>query len=297
MNKEEEMKMKFTGRWSSVPILLLELISFMAGILISQAKTPSYQVNGILGGSVLLSVDPSPGTMVKKIEWSFSAGTAEKIQVAEFNGQKLERPDPSDRFKQRLEIYNTSLSIQALELNDSGSYEARITRLPATQEDWTFFLTVYEPVPEPKIWSVSPSSTSEGCNVTLQCEVSGRENMTVSWRRGNPPQDLSYSERYQLAPDGRTLNLSLQPSPPDSTFTCTASNPVSQRSVSVDLQSVCQIEVDRDRWMWLVCIGLLVIIAACAGTWLWKRKRKRPIGRGRTLLSYRNTHGPSNWQI
>uniref|UniRef100_A0A8C8VPL5 Ig-like domain-containing protein n=1 Tax=Pelusios castaneus TaxID=367368 RepID=A0A8C8VPL5_9SAUR len=212
------------------------------GILISQAKTPSHQVNGILGGSVLFSVDPSPATMVKKIEWSFSAGTAEKIQVAEFNGQKWERPDPTDRFKQRLEIYNTSLRIQALELNDSGTYEARITRVPITQEDWTFSLTVYEPVPEPKIRSVSLSSTSEGCNVTLQCEVSGRENMTVSWRRGNPPQDRSYSEQYQLAPGGRPLSLSLQPSSPDSTFTCTASNPVSQRSVSFDLQSVCQIK-------------------------------------------------------
>lgn len=92
----------------------------------------------------MLSVDLSPGKKMKKIEWSFKAGTGVTIQLAEFNGEKFERPDPSDRFQQRLEMYNeTSLRIKALELGDSGVYEARVKILPATLEEQAFLLTVY----------------------------------------------------------------------------------------------------------------------------------------------------------
>ncbi|XP_032647951.1 CD48 antigen-like isoform X5 [Chelonoidis abingdonii] len=206
-----------------------------------QALTPHRQVNGILGGLVLLSVDLSPGKKVKVIEWRFHAGSGVTIQLAEFTGGKFERPDPSDRFKQRLEKYNeTSLRIKVLELGDSGVYEARIKIVPATVEEQAFLLAVYEPVPVPKIKSHSLSSTAVGCNVTLQCEVSGREDVNVSWSRGNSPRDLGNLERYQLSPDGRTLHLSLQPNPLHSTFTCMASNPVDQKNISLYLQSICQ---------------------------------------------------------
>uniref|UniRef100_A0A8C4VVI4 Ig-like domain-containing protein n=1 Tax=Gopherus evgoodei TaxID=1825980 RepID=A0A8C4VVI4_9SAUR len=206
-----------------------------------QAPTAHRQVNGILGGSVLLSVDLSPGKKVKEIEWSFRAGSGVTIQLAEFTGGKFERPDPSDRFKQRLEKYNeTSLRIKVLELDDRGVYEARIKIVPATVEEQAFLLAVYEPVPVPEIKSHSLFSTAAGCNVTLQCEVSGREEVNVSWRRGNPPRDLGNLERYQLTPDGRTLHLSLQPNPLDSTFTCMASNPMDQKNISLYLQSICQ---------------------------------------------------------
>ncbi|XP_032647950.1 SLAM family member 6-like [Chelonoidis abingdonii] len=262
-----------------VPLLLLTLLSFLAGIIISQALTPHRQVNGVLGGSSLLSVDLLPEKNVNKIEWSFRAGSGVTIQVAEFNGGKFERPDPSDRFKQRLEKYNeTSLRIKVLELGDHGVYEARIKIVPATVEEQAFLLAVYEPVPAPEIKSHSLSNTAAGCNVTLQCEVSVREEVNVSWRRGNPPQDLGNLERYQLTPDGRTLHLSLQPNPPDSTFTCTASNPGDQKSISLDLQSMCQSR-DTPMWMGPLCIGLIVVTAVCVGMWLWKTGRKKPVGR------------------
>lgn len=225
-----------------LPLLAVLALALRAPDLgLIQALTPHRQVNGILGGSVVLSVDLSPGKKLNKIEWSFSNGSGVMIQLAEFSVGKFERPDPSDRFKQRLEKHNeTSLRIKALELGDRGVYEARIKIQPATVEEQAFPLAVYEPVPVPEIKSHSLSSTAAGCNVTLQCEVSGREEVNVSWSSGNPPRDLGDLERYQLTPDGRTLHLSLQPDPPDSTLTCTASNPVDQKNISLYLQSICQ---------------------------------------------------------
>ncbi|XP_053866719.1 signaling lymphocytic activation molecule-like [Malaclemys terrapin pileata] len=269
-------------RRPSVPLLLLMLISFLAGIVISQAPTPHRPVNGILGGSVVLSVDLSPGKNVNKIEWSFHAGSGVTIQLAEINGGKFERTDPNDRFQQRLERYNeTSLRIKALELGDSGVYEARIRIVPATMEELAFLLAVYEPVPTPEIKSHLLSSTAAGCNVTLQCQVSGREEVNVSWSRGNPPRDLGDPKRYQLSPDGRTFHLSLQPNLMNSTFTCTASNPMDQQSISLDLQSICQSRdtaTDTAMWMGPLCVGLIIITAACVGMWLWKKRRKKPVG-------------------
>ncbi|XP_027489239.1 uncharacterized protein LOC113942301, partial [Corapipo altera] len=113
-------------------------------LLFGQTRAQPQQVNGVLGGSVLLSPALPPNKTVKEIEWSFSAGTGAMIQVAEFSRGGFERPDPRDRFGKRLERFNeTALRIRALERGDSGVYGARIKLHPALVEDQTFNLSVY----------------------------------------------------------------------------------------------------------------------------------------------------------
>ncbi|XP_043357834.1 SLAM family member 8-like isoform X2 [Dermochelys coriacea] len=245
--------MEVSSKKPSLPLLLVTLISLSPDILFAQAPTPRHLVNGTLGGSVVLSVDLSPGKKVKEIEWSFNAGTGVTIQLAEFNGRKFERPDPSDRFQQRLEMYNeTSLRIKALELGDSGVYEARVKIVPATVEEQAFLLVVYEPVPEPRIRSQLLASTLEGCNITLQCQDTGKGNVSITWGKGNPVQELDPG-RHQLSPDGRMLQLSLLPSSLNATYTCTVSNPVDQKIVSFDLQSICHsgvLSLGTAVWCW-----------------------------------------------
>ncbi|XP_072703016.1 uncharacterized protein [Ciconia boyciana] len=109
------------------------------------ARAQPRQVNGVLGGSVLLSPALPPNKTVKEIEWSFSAGAGATIQVAEFGPRGFERPDPKDRFKDRLEMFNeTALKIGALERGDGGVYGARIKLHPALVEDQSFSLSVYD---------------------------------------------------------------------------------------------------------------------------------------------------------
>ena len=93
---------------------------------------------------MLLSPALPPNKTVKEIEWSFSIGAGATIQVAEFGPGSFERPDPKDRFKDRLEMFNeTALRIRALERGDSGVYGARIKLHPALGEDQLFNLSVY----------------------------------------------------------------------------------------------------------------------------------------------------------
>ncbi|XP_042749481.1 SLAM family member 8-like isoform X3 [Lagopus leucura] len=220
--------------------LLLALLGFAPELLFGQVRAQPQQVSGVLGGSVLLSPVLPPGSRVKEIEWSFSSGAGATIQVAEFGPGGFERPDPQDRFKQRLEMPNaTALRIGALELGDSGLYGARIKLHPALVEDQSFNLSVYESVPRPRTHSQLLASTLEWCNLTLQCQGTGKGAVNVTWRRDNGRQELG-TDRSQLSPDGTTLRLALQPGTANATYTCTVSNPADQKVVPFDLQSICR---------------------------------------------------------
>lgn len=126
-------------------------------LVAGQGQSPARQVNGVLGGSALLSVTVAPQARVKEVEWSFRAGPGPALLVGVFRDGKFERPDPSDRFKQRVELYNETLRIKALELNDSGVFGARVKLLPAIVEDQTFRLAVYGRWL--RRWAASPPGT------------------------------------------------------------------------------------------------------------------------------------------
>ncbi|KAM6365302.1 SLAM family member 5-like [Pluvialis apricaria] len=161
-----------------------------------------WQLNGVLGGSMLLSPVLPPNKTVKEIEWSFSAGVGATIPVAEFGPSGFERPDPKDRFKERLEMFNeTALKIRDLERGDSGVYGARIKLHPALVEDQSFNLSVYGPVPEPEIHYQQLSLSTQGCNVTLRCLVPAGSDAEAAWQPGVP--------REQFCNDSQTLCLAV----------------------------------------------------------------------------------------
>nr|XP_009683549.1 PREDICTED: SLAM family member 5-like [Struthio camelus australis] len=201
-----------------------------------QAWAQPRQVNGVLGGSVLLSPALPPDARVREIEWSFSAGTGTTIQVAEFSPGRFERPDPGDRFKQRLEMFNeTALRIGALELGDSGVYGARIKLHPALVEDQSFNLSVFEPLPDPEIQSWLLSKTPAWCNISLHCHVPSGTRGTVTWM--NPHGDQGGLRVHPVS--GGMLSVEVQPSSVNISFTCRVRSAMEERRRSIDLQSVC----------------------------------------------------------
>ncbi|XP_048784836.1 SLAM family member 8-like isoform X1 [Lagopus muta] len=253
--------------------LLLALLGFAPELLFGQVRAQPQQVSGVLGGSVLLSPVLPPGSRVKEIEWSFSSGAGATIQVAEFGPGGFERPDPQDRFKQRLEMPNaTALRIGALELGDSGVYGARIKLHPALVEDQSFNLSVYESVPRPRTHSQLLASTLEWCNLTLQCQGTGKGAVNVTWRRDNGRQELG-TDRSQLSPDGTTLRLALQPGTANATYTCTVSNPADQKVVPFDLQSICRSgggQVSFSKSGYIVLTLILLAVSLGGAFWCWR---------------------------
>ncbi|XP_068271234.1 SLAM family member 5-like [Nyctibius grandis] len=260
-----------------VPWLLAPLL-VVAGTTAAQPQ----RVNGILGGSVLLSPALPPNKTVKEIEWSFSAGAGATIQVAEFGPSGFERPDPQDRFKERLEMFNaTALRIRALERGDSGVYGARIKLHPALVEDRSFNLSVYGPVPVPEIQHQQLSLGTQGCNVTLRCWVPAGSDAEAAWQLSS-----SLGTTWgQLCEDSRTLCLAVPASAFNTTYTCVARNPTQERSTSVRLDTLCQQQDTRGWRRWHVWPVLLAVSAgALLGIgWLWRKKRRKKAGEGAAL--------------
>ncbi|KAF4802566.1 SLAM family member 5-like protein [Turdus rufiventris] len=111
-------------------------------------------------------------------------------------------------------------------------------------DDQSFNLTVYEAVPTPRTRSQLLASTLEWCNLTLQCQGSGRGAVNVTWRRDN----LAWGELgpargerwHQLSPDGTTLRVALPPAATNVTYACTVGNPADWKVARFELQELCQ---------------------------------------------------------
>ncbi|KAM7080396.1 SLAM family member 6-like [Ciconia maguari] len=293
-----------------VPWLLAPLL-MAAGAAVAQPR----QVNGVLGGSVLLSPALPANKTVKEIEWSFSAGAGATIQVAEFGPGGFERPDPKDRFKDRLEMFNeTALKIGALERGDGGVYGARIKLHPALVEDQSFSLSVYGPVPVPEIRHRLLSLTTQGCNVHLRCRLPAGSDAEAAWQLGS-----SLGTPWgQLCEDNQTLCLAVPASAFNSSYTCVARNPIQERNVSIRLDTLCRQQGKTSPgtgatqpggswhppqlvpaethgwWRWHVC---LVLLAVAMGIllgfgWLWRKKRRKKAAEGAALASPSSEDAP-----
>ncbi|KAM6037676.1 uncharacterized protein LJ206_020821 [Theristicus caerulescens] len=267
--------------WLLVPLLMV------AGAVAAQP----WQVNGVLGGSVLLSPVPSPNKTVTEVEWSFTTSTGARIRVAEFGPGGFKRPDPKDRFKDRLEIFSkTVLRIRALERGDSGVYGARIKLQPALVEDQSFNLSVYGPVPAPEIHNELLSLTAQGCNVTLRCRVPAGSDAVAAWQLGG---SLG-TPHGQLSEDNQTLRLAVPASAFNSSYTCVAQNPIQEQNVSVHLGTLCQ-QQERHGWeRWHLCLVLLAagVAALLSIVWLQRKKRRKKEAEGAALASPSSEDAP-----
>ncbi|XP_069734490.1 SLAM family member 8-like [Phaenicophaeus curvirostris] len=263
----------------------------LATLFVVAAQEQPQHVNGALGGSVLLAPALPPNKTVKKIEWTFSDGTGNTIQVAEFGAGGFKRPDPKDRFKDRLEMFNkTMLKIRALERGDTGVYGARIKLHPALVEDQSFNLSVYGPVPVPEIQAQHLSMSTQGCNLTLRCWVPAGTGAEATWQLSS----ILGTPWGQLCWDKQTLCLSVPTSAFNSSYTCLAHNPLEEQNVTVRVDTLCR-HLDRGGWWrWHVC---WMVVALGAGAllgllWLWRKKRRKKTDKGAALTPLSSEEAP-----
>ncbi|XP_050186395.1 T-cell surface antigen CD2-like isoform X4 [Myiozetetes cayanensis] len=244
---------------------LLVLLLGVAGAV----DAPTRLVNGVAGGSVLLSPDlPLNGTEVKEVEWAFTGVGSVTRLVAEFGRGGFERPDPQDRFGERLEMPDGSaLRIRRLERGDSGDYEVRLKLHPAVLKAQKFTLSVYDPLPEPKIRREQLSLSPRQCNLTLRCQPPPGTNATVSWHPGTPPG--------QPCGDSQTLCLALPLPAFNSIYTCVARGPAQERNASVHPHTLCPQQGTRSHAACLVLVGAVGAAALPGIAWICCRRRRR----------------------
>lgn len=191
----------------------------------SEATEREEVLNGILGESVTLPVNIEDGQKIKNIAWTSKSSVA--FVTPKVGGHEV--TVTQDIYKGRLEVTNQTynLIIRNLRMEDAGTYKADINEENREKTITKIYhLQIYSRLAKPKITKSSIPSLNNTCNVTLTCSVEEEEkNVMYSW-----------------SPSGEESNvLQIFHSPMDQklTYTCTASNPVSNNSDSVTVQQPC----------------------------------------------------------
>ncbi|XP_066895625.1 T-lymphocyte surface antigen Ly-9 isoform X7 [Kogia breviceps] len=204
------------------PFLWTPLLFLLMGLGASEKDSAPTVVKGILGGSVILSLNISVDTEIEHIVWS---GPQVALALADARG-KIIFIDKS--YQGRINVtQNNSLSINKLTLKDAGSYKAQINQKNSevtTSEKFT--LSIYEQLQEPRVTMKSVNmSENTSCNITLVCSVKGAgEDVQYYWTSRDPHASESWR--------GPSLTISWLPCDPDLPYICRAKNPVSQSSSS-----------------------------------------------------------------
>ncbi|XP_058863145.1 SLAM family member 5-like [Acipenser ruthenus] len=229
---------------------MLDILKVCLGVFCLSAvwSQDLQQVTGIVGESITFEI---PNLLTNpEINWRFSpiSASINANLTVRINNRKIETVY-EERFKTRLQLVNNtdSLRINNLHEADSGFYQ--VEDFGTNRFLKKFQLTVYKPVPKPHVKKMDGNVELGNRTCTLLCSVGGPSGVTVSWMR-----------------DGKSLNttqLKLTQGC-NVTYTCVASNPASNQTVTVTPSDYC---LDKGHGAVTQCNHYIVIIALCL-SWL-----------------------------
>ncbi|XP_040840102.1 SLAM family member 9-like, partial [Ochotona curzoniae] len=258
------------------------------------ANSPEAQGSGVVnpGGvhspvkrmradSVWFHVIPKSEEMLEEISWLFSSGSEYRFFLRVNSG-----PDShkwlglQDKFKGRIQVPNvTSLMIENLTFQDSGQYKAEVRDTSGLSYNQFFQLSVYEPVPVPHLMAKSPSLMSGWCNITLECSVTdATEDLNVTWESTGLNRELKNGRTLWPAPTSWTLDVSLPMSQPKASLSCVVSNPVDQKTATLELDDICVQKTEshgQANITTVIVVTLLIVLLLVAGIVLWKKRGKK----------------------
>ncbi|XP_069072771.1 SLAM family member 6-like isoform X3 [Pleurodeles waltl] len=122
--------------------LFLLMTLLFSGIIFGRAQESPLDVNGIVGGSVLLPLKIPQGLSILEVRWKLF----NKVRLGDSKGQKFEAFHlASPTITQRLEMENAAtLRITTVTKNDSGIYRAEVQYENGLNEEKEFRLNVYD---------------------------------------------------------------------------------------------------------------------------------------------------------
>ncbi|XP_045039313.1 SLAM family member 8 isoform X2 [Desmodus rotundus] len=230
------------------------------------------QVQGQVGGSVLLMAEHHPDFQVREAIWR-SLWPSEELLATSFRGS-LETLYHS-RFLGRTQMHsNLSLELRPLESGDSGNFSVLLVDNGGRTWTQILQLKVYDAVPRPMVQvfiAVSgDAQPPKTCQAFLSCWVPNISDITYSWQQEGT--DDFGTKPHDLFMDGQVLTVSLGPGDKGMAYSCIVSNPVSWNSTIVNPWESCNHEAGKASYkdvLLVVVPVLLLLILAGLSAWHW----------------------------
>ncbi|XP_062894453.1 hepatic and glial cell adhesion molecule-like isoform X2 [Mobula hypostoma] len=234
--------------------------------------TQAYTTHGVVGGSVLLSIQyTASSSEIPVIQWQLKRD--KPIPLVQSYGTRILgklRPE----YKDRIVVFrNGSLLIHNLQPTDEGMYEVEIAITDdASTAVQTLNLTVDIPVTKPVVVLSSSTVLELSEYVTLNCSHENGTKPIYTWLKGGKP--LESDERFSLSSDQKILTISQIHVTDDDIYSCAVENPISSsRSTPVKLT------VYRRSSLYIILstggIFILVTLVTVCACWKPSKKNKR----------------------
>ncbi|XP_066517995.1 natural killer cell receptor 2B4-like [Hoplias malabaricus] len=188
----------------------------------------------------------------------------------------------TERFRDRLQLNrnNGSLTIRNISIEDFGLYKLQI--IAGKTSDWSFRVNVYAAVSQPSIRNKKQTaklSVSQRESCSPLCTVENGKGVNLSWFE---EKEMISSISSTDSSDHLSLSLNLT-IPNNSTYTCVAANPVSNKTTQLNITQICYINTDESAHekhiiitpLVLTLLGVIVAGSLISLTWCWKKKRKQ----------------------
>ncbi|XP_066111270.1 SLAM family member 8 [Saccopteryx bilineata] len=254
------------------------------------------QVQGQVGGSVLLMAEHHPGFQVREAIWR-SLWPSEELLATYFRGS-LETLYHSC-FLGRTQLHsNLSLELQPLESGDNGNFSVLL--VDTGGQTWTQILQlkVYDAVPRPIVQVFTAVSEDaqppKTCQAFLSCWVPNISDINYTWQQ-EETIDFGIKPHGPLM-DGQVLRVSLGPGDKRIAYSCIVSNPVSWNSTVVTPWESCHHEAGKasykDVLLLVVTVLLLLILVGLLSAWHWgpcSGKKKKDVCADGGALETENT--------
>ncbi|KAF5890995.1 SLAM family member 7-like isoform X2, partial [Clarias magur] len=242
----------------------------LSEIFSSAGESSVQDLIGAVGDSVTFPISvPVFGTMI------YNSNTVGQV----FNKQN--DTDLSEKFVNRLQWVSQSgfFTLSDLRTDDSGLYTVESTKEQKGKQDYQ--LEVYERVSAPQLMNTT-SSSSEFCS--FLCSVRDVRGLKLSVYEDAVLLNRSSSSSSNTS--DITLNLHLEIKKTNNhrerTFSCVASNPVSNKTTTIIITHSCSLNTGADVGppqssvsVTVICTVLLAGTVMTMCVCLWKRKRNK----------------------
>ncbi|XP_052320396.1 SLAM family member 5-like isoform X15 [Oncorhynchus keta] len=259
-------------RWRRIARLVFVLLYFVINVLCASQQTvnsETQQVKGIMGKSLSF-----PERVFKTGYLRYGEDTTASV----INGQS--HIDSDERFKNRLHWDNVTglFSLSDLQIEDAGVYS--VENKDGEKRIPKFNLTLYYLVSKPQVTECDSSSCSVVCSVDNEKEV------TLTLYRGD--EILNQTSSPDLTTD-LSLRLEVEVKNYNSTYSCVASNPVSNETVLVP--KCCSEDGhpketdmnERTLGMVIIAVFCVVVASGLVGLAINLRKRGNEHSQGRFI--------------